>query len=788
MSLSDTTQQQGSSHSDPSPKSPDYFFAGAGRGEILADILKNLAHDATILIITGDEGSGKTTLCRLVEQQLPANHIPIVFPATLESFEEVIRLIGRRLGIDTGELTKAKIPDLLVEIRRILRQDNTRLVLFFDQAEQIFLATLERIRKMLDFLNEEGDTGQFVFAGQSLLLNNLRQLRIVSFREAVEKEYVLSPLSLADTAAFLKGAFEKDAKNETGASVPKDVVAGVHAEAGGNLAKTVALAQQARQKSGQDASFWVLLENIQVKEQPKGLTSIKKWLPAWPKWSWRLPSPGPAIGRIQGWFSLAWLAKLTLPKLAFPKITLPKLTLPKLTLPKITLPKFALPKISLPDGRLIWRESALRRWLCAWQWETVKKRFSALSPPRPSARQLKIGGALVLACILTTGLVMFWPAKKIEPPTVPDGEVASVVADVGEPIEKTPPGGEASGGPGAESGVVDSSDGENDRPPASGEILQPREPSVVTQGAVDEKSPESSGPSRQVNPEQPQVADSNSGETQVSPSTQADLPPVQVDSGSAAQEPSAALVDAKEQDQAAEQETSLSPEVRAIAESVRQQKERLDSSQNEPPKTAPSESLPVRDETTTSAAVKNSQSVDKPVAAEINVVNIVATKHKKVLPVHVPEPEPEPEPAAKVITAVAEKTVPATKVITAVPKVQAVQADSGDTLFKKRLAAGERWKKQTENNRYTVQLLSLNSADAEKKLKEMLAQEGYKEHADKLTIVRKSGSTNTVALFYGDYSTMTDARNARNTIPSSLRKHNPYAISVDGALRKLGAR
>ena len=411
--------------------------------------------------------------------------------------------------------------------------------------------------------------------------------------------------------------------------------------------------------------------------------------------------------------------------------------------------------------------------------------------PWPSPRQWGMAGVLALACLLA---IVVWPEKKIDQPTVSDPDMASVVADVGEPAEQN--------------AVAPATGSSPDKDAAGGAVPAEPPPPATADGATDEslgdvpptvKAPDDSLPTVTATPpnEKPQTPEAQpeqttSGQVPVVdqlPETKpdvapvvADAPPLKVDNDSVGEDQDDRVVKADDSKQVATEEQQLSPEVQAIAESVRRQEEQLASDRNEPVKTTPPQKTAIP-ETGGGSPVEPSRAPDRsPAPAEIKVVNIAATKHKKIVPV------PEPEPAAKVETAVVEKSPPVVKIVADVPKVQPVQDGTGDNLYKKRLAAGERWKKRSDNSRYTVQILTINSADAEKKLKEMLAQDGYKEHADKLTIVRKDDSANTIAVFYGDYDTMTNARNARNSIPSSLRKHNPYAISVDGALRKLGAK
>ncbi len=76
----------------------------------------------------------------------------------------------------------------------------------------------------------------------------------------------------------------------------------------------------------------------------------------------------------------------------------------------------------------------------------------------------------------------------------------------------------------------------------------------------------------------------------------------------------------------------------------------------------------------------------------------------------------------------------------------------------------------------------LTAEQAEENLKRRLQQEEYREVADRLHIVK--GNSSRVYVFFGEYPDMDAARQARNTLPEFLRKHAPYAVSIEEAIEK----
>jgi len=107
-----------------------------------------------------------------------------------------------------------------------------------------------------------------------------------------------------------------------------------------------------------------------------------------------------------------------------------------------------------------------------------------------------------------------------------------------------------------------------------------------------------------------------------------------------------------------------------------------------------------------------------------------------------------------------------------------------DQLFTRYLGAGNRWTKEKYGDKFTVQLLVLSADDAAADVKMMIVRDEYQEHGKKLYILRRDTLPPTLFVCYGVYSSMDEARTARNSMPLFLRKHHPYALSISDLLAK----
>ncbi|MDR2549846.1 MAG: AAA family ATPase [Desulfobulbus sp.] len=133
--------------------------------------------------------------------------------------------------------------------------------------------------------------------------------------------------------------------------------------------------------------------------------------------------------------------------------------------------------------------------------------------------------------------------------------------------------------------------------------------------------------------------------------------------------------------------------------------------------------------------------------------------------------------------AIAEAPPPA-----ATPSSRAAAPDEerdGDKLLRERLAASASWLTGMQQGKYTIQLMMLASNQAKASMAATLAEDDFFRVREQLFIFRKKSTPPTILVFYGLYDSLDAAREARNNMPVLLRKHHPYPLAVDDAMKKL---
>lgn len=243
---------------------PDIFFPEAGRDEILKALREELQAGKPLIRITGSEGSGKTMLCRLLLSQPLGDGFEVVYlDNPVGSFDDLLHVVCLDLGMEP-----ATVPDrdMLSELRMLLarrKDEQGKVVLVVDEAEKLFLATLERLMRAICDVGRD-HVFHVILVGRPALNANLDQLTVYCSDVDIKGGYVLEPLTEEETARYLKfrmmaAGLSPDSREEifTNGAVHK-----IFESAGGNPRLINILAEEALQASCTDKSFLVLLDHV----------------------------------------------------------------------------------------------------------------------------------------------------------------------------------------------------------------------------------------------------------------------------------------------------------------------------------------------------------------------------------------------------------------------------------------------------------------------------------------------------------------------------------------------
>jgi general secretion pathway protein A len=182
---------------------PDFFYASQCHTEAISNLIYGIDQRKGILVITGEVGTGKTTLCRkLLFESL--ENVKFAFILNPDYSEiELLQMILSDLGINSKHNTKS---DLIHDLNTFLISQTVKgnnIVLIIDEAQNLSVTQLEQIRLLSNLETEKEKLLQIVLVGQpelheKLLLPELRQLR-----QRISVHYNLDPLKKNDVSNYI---------------------------------------------------------------------------------------------------------------------------------------------------------------------------------------------------------------------------------------------------------------------------------------------------------------------------------------------------------------------------------------------------------------------------------------------------------------------------------------------------------------------------------------------------------------------------------------------------------
>lgn len=184
---------------------PRYLYMSQRHREALAHLLYGVSREGGFVLLTGEVGTGKTTVCRCFLEQLPENcDAAIVFNPKL-SAEELLSTICEEFRIPCPE-GNTSIKLFIDRINAYLLDGNARgrnTVLIIDEAQNLGVDVLEQIRLLTNLETHQRKLLQIVLIGQPQLRDMLARPELRQLAQRIIARYHLGPLSKEEVAAYV---------------------------------------------------------------------------------------------------------------------------------------------------------------------------------------------------------------------------------------------------------------------------------------------------------------------------------------------------------------------------------------------------------------------------------------------------------------------------------------------------------------------------------------------------------------------------------------------------------
>jgi general secretion pathway protein A len=185
---------------------PRFLYMSARHREALAHLLYGLSEGGGFVLLTGEVGTGKTTICRCLLEQVPDNvDIALVLNPKVTSTELIATVCDElRIEYPRGDISIKALTDVLNRYLLDAYARGRRTVLILDEAQNLSADVLEQVRLLTNLETSTQKLLQIVLIGQPELRSLLAREDMRQLSQRVTARYHLDPISREEAGAYVR--------------------------------------------------------------------------------------------------------------------------------------------------------------------------------------------------------------------------------------------------------------------------------------------------------------------------------------------------------------------------------------------------------------------------------------------------------------------------------------------------------------------------------------------------------------------------------------------------------
>ncbi|MCW8934145.1 MAG: AAA family ATPase [Gammaproteobacteria bacterium] len=184
---------------------PRYLYMSERHREALAHLLYGMESDGAFILLTGDVGTGKTTVSRCLLEQVPDNtHLALVLNPKLSSIELLQVICDElRIGYEKTDLSVKTLVDYLNRYLLAAHAQGKKTVVLIEEAQNLDLDVLEQLRLLTNLETNERKLMQVILLGQPEFLDVLDRPELSQLAQRITARFHLSPLKLNEVEEYV---------------------------------------------------------------------------------------------------------------------------------------------------------------------------------------------------------------------------------------------------------------------------------------------------------------------------------------------------------------------------------------------------------------------------------------------------------------------------------------------------------------------------------------------------------------------------------------------------------
>lgn len=183
---------------------PDFLYMSRQHQSALTMLEYGLTTHGGITVITGDVGSGKTTLIRHAIHMLDPQFTVGIISNTHSNIGELLKWVLFAFQLDYHNKDKAELYHTFIEFIVKQYEANRRTLLIIDEAQNMDVETLEELRMLTNVNTDKDQILQLLLVGQPELADKLKRPELRQFVQRITSDFHLTPLGFRDTREYIQ--------------------------------------------------------------------------------------------------------------------------------------------------------------------------------------------------------------------------------------------------------------------------------------------------------------------------------------------------------------------------------------------------------------------------------------------------------------------------------------------------------------------------------------------------------------------------------------------------------
>lgn len=183
---------------------PRFLYLSKNHKEVFAHLLYGIQEHSGFIAVTGEVGTGKTTVLRTLLGQLDddAYRLAFIFNPCLSALD-LLRSINREFGIDAEGASNSDLVHALNAFLLLQKNEGRTVVLVIDEAQNLEPSVLEQIRLLSNLETDTDKLIQIVLVGQPELNQLLGRSELRQLNQRITVRYHLDKMDFEDTCDYI---------------------------------------------------------------------------------------------------------------------------------------------------------------------------------------------------------------------------------------------------------------------------------------------------------------------------------------------------------------------------------------------------------------------------------------------------------------------------------------------------------------------------------------------------------------------------------------------------------